>query len=149
MKKHLKYASYIVRHKWFVFVECCRLNIPWLGVTHDLSKLCLDEWLPYTNFFYGDRPSPTTDQAFDFAWLKHIHRNKHHWQWWVLKEDEGDIKCLPMPDRYRREMLADWRGAGKAQGFGDNTASWYQAHKNSMGLHPETRAWIEWELTHE
>lgn len=55
------------------------------------------------------------------------------------------LKVLPMPDCYRREMLADWRGAGRAQGTPDVRA-WYRANQHKMRLHPETRAWIENEL---
>ena len=56
--------------------------------------------------------------------------------------------ALPMPDRYRREMLADWLGAGRAYGNPD-TAGWYQDHKDGILLHPETRAWVERELFEE
>lgn len=86
--------GYVVRHKWFVFVACYRLGIPWRGLVHDLSKFLPSEWIPYTNFFYGPKPSPrdstgyykptdTGDKAFDFAWLLHQKRNRHHWQWWL------------------------------------------------------------------
>ena len=141
VKVHLKYARYVLRHKWFVFRAACKLGIPWLGIIHDWSKLMPSEWIPYARFFY--KPTDTGDAAFDFAWLLHQKRNKHHWQWWVLPEDEGGLKVLPMSDRYRREMLADWRGAGRAQGYGDNTCEWYEANKTKMQLHPDTREWIE------
>lgn len=157
--KHAKYLRYLLRHKWFVFVAACRLGIPWLGAIHDWSKFRPSEWRPYAEFFYGEgrnirsrrdatgyyKPTDTGDAAFDFAWLLHQKRNKHHWQWWVLPEDEGGLKVLPMPDRYRREMLADWRGAGAAQGTPD-AAKWYAANKDKMRLHPETRTWIEAQL---
>ena len=78
MKKHWAYAKYVIRHKWFVFLEACKLGIVWLGLTHDLSKFRLDEWIPYANYFYGKRhnvrdktgyykPTDTGDKAFDFA----------------------------------------------------------------------------------
>lgn len=153
---HIKYLWYIIRHKWFVFVEAAKLGIPWLGLVHDWSKLLPDEWFPYTRYFYGTWPSVQdlgpgdlqltrldVDLQFDLAWLKHIHRNRHHWQWWILREDDGGAKVLPMPDCYRREMLADWRGASRAQGYGDNTLEWYTKNKHKMQLHPETRSWIE------
>lgn len=54
-------------------------------------------------------------------------------------------KALPMPDRYRREMVADWRGAGRAYGNTD-TAGWYHRNKKGIILHPETREWVEREL---
>jgi hypothetical protein len=154
--RHWQYAKYLARHKWFVFVAGCRLGIPWLALMHDLSKFRPDEWMPYARFFYEPdgtkrtrrdstgfyKPTSTGDDAFDFAWLLHQKRNKHHWQWWVLPEDNGGVKVLPMPDRYRREMLADWRGAGLAQGTPD-TQRWYAVNQHKMNLHPETRAWIE------
>lgn len=158
MKAHLGYLSYVLRHKWFVFVECCKLGIPWLGIVHDLSKFRPDEWFPYVDAFYGDgdvrraaircdstgyyKPTDSGDPAFDFAWLLHQKRNRHHWQWWILPQDEDGLKVLPMPDRYRREMLADWIGAGMAQGKPD-TCAWYEKNSTKMQLHPDTRAWIE------
>jgi hypothetical protein len=155
MLKHFKYASYLFRHKWYVFIECCKAGIPWRGLVHDLSKFLPSEWIPYANHFYKPKqrdetgyykPCDTGDKAFDYAWLLHQKRNKHHWQWWVLPKGDGGVEILPMPDKYRKEMLADWRGAGRAQGYGDNTNEWYKANRNKMQLHPETRAWIEHQL---
>lgn len=159
---YLKYLKNLLRHKWFVFVECCRLGIPWLGIVHDLSKFLPSEWLPYARYFYGkwpteeeaDRQFPfgtvlTKEKVaaqFDVAWLHHQHRNKHHWQRWLLTLDsarsDGRLFPIAMPDRYRREMLADWRGAGRAYGNPD-TRVWYLANRDKMRLHPETRAWVE------
>lgn len=155
--KHWRYLSYVVRHKWYVFVEACRLGIPILGIIHDMSKFLPDEWFPYVDFFYGKqarkvrdetgyyKPTDTGHAAFDFAWMLHQKRNKHHWQWWLLPEDNGGTKVLPMPDKYCREMLADWRGAGRAQGKPD-TLAWYIKNKDKMRMHPDTRTWIESQL---
>lgn len=151
---YFKYFRYVLRHKWFVFLAACKLGVPWLGIIHDLSKFSPDEWIPYAKFFYGTnksrrdktgyyKPTDTGDKAFDFAWLLHQKRNKHHWQWWVLPEDNGGVKVLPMPERYMREMLADWSGAGRAQGHGDDVKPWYLANNHKMQLHPDTRAWLE------
>ena len=155
--KYIRYLNYVLRHKWYVFLECCKVGIIWQGIIHDLSKLQLSEFIPYTNYFYGDnndisrgrdktgyyKPYDTGNLAFDFAWLLHQKRNRHHWQWWILPKDEGGIKILDMPLKYRKEMLCDWRGAGRAQGFGDNTDKWYEKNKNKMLLHRDTRKWIE------
>lgn len=153
--KHLKYLSYVLRHKWYVFVECCKLGIPWRGIVHDLSKFSPTEWFPYVETFYGKKPSPrdTTGAydpskvggSFDLAWLHHQHHNPHHWQWWVLRGDSDAQKILPMPVTYAKEMLADWRGAGRAQGKPD-TKAWYLANKDKMQLHLDTRRWIEEQL---
>lgn len=145
MMKHLKYASYLFRHKWYVLVECFRVGLYWRGLVHDLSKFLPSEWIPYANYFYGEH-SPEVEEAFDIAWLKHQKRNDHHWQAWILREDDGGTKIFPMPPKVRAEMLCDWRGAGRAMGKPGDTANWYQANKDKMQLHPETRTWIEQEL---
>jgi hypothetical protein len=147
MRPHYQYLCYVIRHKWFVFLAACKLGIPILGLVHDWSKFRPSEWSAYVHFFYGDRTKPyrrnqTGQAAFDLAWLYHQKRNKHHWQWWVMPEDDGDTKILPMGDRFRREMVADWRGAGKALGKPD-TKAWYVANRDNMQLHPITRKWID------
>ena len=163
---YAKYLWYVVRHKWFVFLECVKLGVPWLGIVHDLSKLLPGEFAPYAKHFYGPdshhkdgshapkgiktgrdktgyyKAGDTGDLEFDFAWLLHQKRNRHHWQWWILPEDDGGTKVFDIPDRYRKEMLADWRGAGRAQGT-PNTQAWYLKNRDKMRMHPETREWIE------
>lgn len=124
-----------------------------LGVLHDWSKFLPSEFFPYANFdFYTKRdetgyykPTDTGDDAFDFAWLLHQKRNKHHWQWWILPEDNGGLKILDMPLKYRKEMLCDWKGAGRAYRTPD-TKRWWEANNHKMQLHPNTREWIVREL---
>lgn len=158
MTMYWKYLVYVIRHKWFVFLASCRLGVWWLGVVHDWSKLRLGEFIPYARHFYGPKrkewrdstgyykPTQTGDLAFDFAWLLHQKRNKHHWQYWICPQDDGGFQVFEIPERYRREMLADWIGAGLAQGKPD-TGAWYAKNKGKMILGPETRAWIEQRIT--
>lgn len=88
--------------------------------------------------------------AFNAAWLAHQHRNPHHWQHWVLREDSGATFALPMPQKYRVEMLCDWQGAGRAihgrydanDPYGE-TRKWYKDNVSKMVLHADTRAWVE------
>lgn len=143
MKSHLKYLSYGLRHKWCVFVECWKAHIPWRGICHDNSKFRLDEWFPYVNYFYGNR---SNTEAFNRAWLLHQRRNPHHWQWWILTGDEFEATPLPMEPQYRLEMLCDWRGSGRAQGYGDNTVAWYLKNRDKIILHHDTRTWVEAQL---
>lgn len=161
MRRYLAYLWYVMKHKWYVFLGCCDIGIVWRGLTHDLSKLFPDEFVPYARHFYRAdgtkrpkkrdetgyyKPTDTGDAAFDFAWLLHQKRNDHHWQWWVLAEDEGGLKVLAMSDGARREMLADWRGAGRAQGKPD-VLGWYTENRGKMQLAEETRAWVEYVLS--
>ena len=151
MTKHLKYLWYVLRHKWFVLQEGLKLHTPlYLLIIHDWQKFTPTEWNPYVLTFYGGwkygaRPRWLVS-AFDSAWLHHIHLGPHHWQYWVLQNDDGSTKAIEMPDKYRREMLADWRGAGRAIFGDDNTREWYLENKNRMVFHPKTREWIEHQL---
>jgi len=155
--RYIAYLGYVLRHKKHVFQAARELGIPLRGLLHDISKFRPSEILPYARYFYEPDGSPRTrrdetgyykaaetgDKAFDTAWMHHQHRNPHHWQYWVLPLDDGGIKALPMPVEYVREMVADWRGAGIAQGHGDDVLPWYQAHKHLMTLHPITRMMVE------
>ena len=79
-------------------------------VLHDISKYGTDEYGPYDAYFYGEADI----DAFNRAWLHHIHWNPHHWQHWLLMNDDGKYrdpdKVIPleMPKVYALEMVADW-----------------------------------------
>ncbi len=167
MRKNLRYLRYLFWHKLYVFVECLKMGLLWQGLTHDLSKFRPSEWGPYLEYFYGDkylsrenivqvggphlvecyrilgcRFKEDVEADYDWAWLLHQHRNPHHWQFYILREDLGWERVLPMPDRYRKEMLADWKGAGRALGKPD-TRAWYLKNRCHIRLYPDTQAWIE------
>jgi len=148
MRGHWRNLRYLARHKWYVFLECLKLRVPlWIAVLHDWDKFLPDVWLPYARF----HSAPDVDtrsrraHAFKQAKMTHMHRNKHHWQFWVYIGDCGEIECLPIPDVFRREMLADWRGAGKSMNQPD-LLGWYTSCRDTMLFHPETRSWIEQQL---
>lgn len=160
MRAHIKYLSYVLRHKWFVFQEGRKLGVPlWQLIAHDWHKFLPCEWFPYVDWFYGgpfpsrhELPSEwreraktkeSAQEAFDRAWLHHIHMGRHHPQHWILRQDDGEVKCLQMPWNYRLEMLADWSGAGRAQGKVNDTVEWYLENGHRYPMHPETRALVE------
>jgi hypothetical protein len=152
VKKYLKYFKYVFRHKYFVMVECFKYGLYWQGIIHDWSKFLPDEFVAYANYFYKgdnrkDRFYTPADGSteFNYAWLRHQHRNPHHWQHWLLQEDDGGKFALMMPTRYMLEMICDWKGAGKASGFSDAEA-WYQRNKDKMVLHECTRYMVEIQL---
>ena len=145
---YLKYIAYIIKHKYYVMLECIKLGIPLRGVLHDLHKFLPSEFIPYAKYYYGNANKyKILEEQMDVAWLKHQNRAKHHWQYWCLiEEDTASIKALPMPDKYRKEMLADWIGAGKATNSKLTTKEWYYANRDYMTLHPATKYWIEQQL---
>lgn len=144
-KRYAKSLQYIFRHKWYVFLECLKLSVPiWIAIVHDWDKLLPGYWIPAARTMRA--PDGTRwyqpNIAFKRAILYHRNRNKHHWQYWVAIGDDGNTVCLSIPDVYRREMLADWRGTGRALGFPD-TAAWYASNYDNIQLHPETRQFID------
>lgn len=194
MIEHLKYLWYVLKHKWLVFVECCRLGIPWRGITHDLSKFSPREWRAYVRQQkLGFHPDDWTDE-FAAAINAHHKANSHHPEYWILSSrftgpwrivdatqfggglgldrrgrtllevpaevsvcrnvsdllldlcNLANSRVLPMPDHDRREMLADWIGAGKAQGMAVGVDEWYVQNSTRIILHPETREWVEEQL---
>ncbi len=147
------YLTYLLRHKWYVLLKCFRHGIWWRGLTHDLSKFLPNEFFPYMRHFYGkkrhadegegySKPEDTRDPAFERAWFSHQKRNQHHWQWWVCITSKGRHVPIPMSRAARLEMVCDWWGAGMAQGYPD-IMDWYEKHKKTMLLHPETREWVK------
>ena len=163
---HWRYLSYVVRHKWFVFVAGLRTGAPlWRLLIHDWSKFLPSEWRAYATYFYASKPfadfgdarhwpgalGPADverimrerQDAFDVAWLKHQHRNPHHWQHWLLQEDDGDGKLVRMPDHFVREMVADWMGAGRAITGKWDVREWYAKNRTTIELHPDSRQLAE------
>lgn len=143
MNPYLKYLAYVIKHKRFVFQEGRKLGLSrWQLFKHDLHKLRGDEFIPYAEYFNADG----SREAFNRAWLLHQRRSSHHWQAHVLLLDDGGFQALEMPPKDRLEMIADWRGAGRAiYGF-DDTAGWYRKNMRNMLLHPATRLAVEAEL---
>jgi hypothetical protein len=157
---HRKYGRYVARHKWFVFRECLRLGVPLhQAVLHDWSKLLPSEWLPYVRKFYGgpylprdeggEVPAPGTrsledvNRDFDRAWNRHQKRQPHHWQYHLLVRDTGEIVALPIPERFVREMVADWASAGLAITGTLDVAGWYARNRTKIVLENGTRRRVE------
>ena len=55
-----KYTWYIIRHKWYVFIECCKLGIIWRGIWHDWHKFLPGEFFPYAIHFNGNEEEKIT-----------------------------------------------------------------------------------------
>lgn len=105
---------------------------------HDESKYCDEEYYAYCDYFYGEK-TPEVEEAFDLAWLHHQHENPHHWQHWLLREDDGDMKALKMPLPYILEMVCDhWAFSWKENNLYE-IFNWYDANKSKMLLHETTK----------
>lgn len=158
-----EYDSYIETHKSNVQrgYNWLQTNLPKLFtkypvdnnsniLTHDQSKSEADEYEAYDAYFYGEK-TPAVEEAFRRAWLLHIHRNPHHWQYWVLINDdpgEGEV-YLEMPHNYIFEMICDWWAFSWQKGNLSEIFSWYEEHSAYIKLAPKTKEIVEdilWEI---
>lgn len=152
MKAHWEYFKRVIRHKYYVYLACRMMGLSvWTGLIHDLSKFSRREWGPYVRQLYNPDGSlkqgirdktgaynPALQSSeFQLAWINH-QRNPHHWQAWVSLGDKGYLSPVPMPERYVREMVADWIGAAWAYPGKATPVRWYEKSKDKMILHPHT-----------
>ena len=155
-----EYDLYLQEHKENVFkgLEWIHENLPELlngcnygeleqqiRYDHDASKSEPDEYNAYDRYFYGGNRSYQVVLEFNHAWLKHIHRNPHHWQYWILHNDnpgEGMV-ILDMSYRYIIEMICDWWAFSWAEDNLSEIFKWYDDHKDYMKLSDKTRKIVE------
>ncbi len=117
-------------HKYNVAIECIKMGLYWHAITHDISKLLPSEFFAYTERFHGDGKNR---RELDQAWVFHKNRNRHHWDYWV----KGGGTPIPMPEKYVKQLIADWRGMEKQKSF-DSAIVYYAKTKHNMVLHKET-----------
>lgn len=152
-----RYFVGVWRHKWFVLLACHQLGVSLpQALLHDLQKFFPVEFFPYVRQFYNrdgskrqvrDATDPNA-QSLDFqrAWLHH-QRLPHHWQAWISIGGNGVLSALPIPEKYAREMVADWAGAGRSYSNETDPRAWYMANRDKMVLHPDTRVLIDTLMT--
>jgi hypothetical protein len=155
----LEYAKYLDEH-----IENVKRGYDWLGFNlpeilepiefndgcrivyrHDLSKLSPEEYEQYDNYFYGKEKTEEVKTAFNHAWLHHIHNNPHHWQHWVLINDDpnlGEI-ILDMPYDAIVEMICDWWAFSWKRGDLMEIFKWYDERKAYIKLSDKTRKTVE------
>ena len=148
MMKYFKHFKTIIKHKYYVLIECCKLKIPLQGLTHDLSKFLPSEFLQSAKYWTGTGSPVAAERdaiGYSYAWRFHKGRNRHHWQWYVDCDGWDDcvkLNAAPMPLKYIKEMYADMVGAAKAYGRG-SAKEYYLKHMKEWVLHPETKEVFE------
>ena len=153
-----KYDEYIIEHKsnvtkaydWLcknlpeIFPdEAVKSMVEWQCTNaHDQSKYDKEEYDAYDKYFYGTK-TKEVEKEFNYAWLHHIHQNLHHWQHWVLVNDDEGTYALEMPKEFVYEMICDWWSFSHKTGNLYEIFDWYKAHSKKMILHENTRKLVE------
>jgi hypothetical protein len=139
---YVKYFTYLFKHKWYVFIACCRMGIIWRGIKHDWSKFLPSEFVHYANWYYRVNQSKDCVEyrrKYQMALLKHFNRNDHHWEYWMLPISNKNCTVFKMPTPAIKEMVADWIGASKAKKTGVSARIWYLQRKNNICLAPSSK----------
>lgn len=126
------------------------LEIALVNFDHDESKYSVEEYDAYDKYFYGGNRSYKVVQEFNYAWLHHIHNNPHHWQYWVLLEDDPEsglpYKALEIPVHVIFEMIADWWSfSWKSENLFE-IFNWYADHRSKQIINPKSREIVEYIL---
>ena len=154
-----QYDNYLTEHKENVAkgFRWLQENIPeviedgfeWqICFNHDVSKIDPEEYDAYDAYFYGNNRSYSVVQNFNKAWLRHIHNNPHHWQHWILINDEPKegMVVIDMPYIYVVEMICDWWSFSWKKGDLNEIFGWYEDRKDYMKLSANTRRSVEYIL---
>ena len=111
IKEHFQTITY---HRRLVRQSCFRVGLYWQGLTHDLSKYSLTEFLVGAKYFQGDcspNNAEKEEKGYSSSWLHHKGRNKHHFEYWIdysMPGSKGPLLIgMKMPLRYVVEMFMD------------------------------------------
>ena len=155
----VQYDNYLTEHKenvakgfrWLQenIPEVIKDDFKWqICFNHDVSKTDPEEYDAYDAYFYGNNRSYSAVQNFKKAWLRHIHNNPHHWQHWILINDEPKegMVVIDMPYIYVVEMICDWWSFSWKKGDLNEIFGWYEDRKDYMKLSANTRRSVEYIL---
>lgn len=147
MGKYREHLKDFLRHKRLVIKYGRRLGVGWWQLlTHDFSKLSPHEWFAYTDFLFGGAVTLSVEEAFKRACNHHYHSNPHHWNYWLMIKPSALVNLvepLEIPEKYLREMWADWLAASHRKAGMVPIHHWWNVNKESVRLHPISRAKTE------
>ncbi len=154
LSRYLYLASYLIRHKYYVFIECWKKGLYWRGIVHDLDKFSPSKFTTYAkstggNLNYGLTKTGFSDIDFGSdpeyynAVMRHRRGESHHWESWIFLDKNSNAFIMPMDNDSIVEMIIDWKCASKARRKKEPFGDWYWLNKEKILLHEETRARVE------
>lgn len=117
LSKFIGHFKTVHHHRKLVRQMCFKCGMYYQGLVHDLSKYSLEEFLIQVKYFEGFRSPITHEKALtghSKAWLHHKGRNKHHWEYWIDRQNKNEqLYVFPMPYKYMLESVIDRISASK------------------------------------
>ncbi len=138
-------------HRRLVRKYCFKLGLYRQGLMHDLSKYSPSEFIPGVKYYQDGHRSPNNaqreDEGVSKAWLHHKGRNKHHFEYWIDYDVDGNSTVLvgmKMPVKYVAEMFCDRVAASriynKEKYKDSDPLDYYVKGLGHYIMHPETDA---------
>ena len=149
IKRFFGHLKTVLTHKRWVFYYASRLGYTWRGIVHDLSKFSPTEFFESVKYWTGKR-SPILvakeKAGISYAWLHHRGRNRHHYEYWIDKLDQGGVPHK-IPFEYVVEMICDWLAACRTYTkSGDNIFAkeyeWWEKNADKAKIHNDTKHFI-------
>ena len=153
MKNYLKqfcgHLKTVLVHKWWVLYYANGLGITWQGLIHDLSKFSPTEFSESVRYWTGKR-SPIVvakeKTGISYAWLHHKGRNRHHYEYWIDKLDQGGVPHK-IPFKYVLEMICDGCAAcrtysGDGKDIFIREYEWWKERIDRVNIHEQTKKLI-------
>lgn len=135
MKKFFKHLHMVNKHRFMVFIHCCKCGFFWRGLVHDLSKYSIVEFWEGVKYYNG-KHSPIVgcrqDLGYSRAWLHHKGKNKHHIEYWY--DEELEVQPV-MPFKYAVECVCDKLAASKCYNGKDYSQDKLLSH------------WLKWNVS--
>lgn len=154
-----EYFKYVMEHKKNVYLECMdrrkylldKINSKYCpetekkgckkirrmllihAFTHDLSKFNPIEFIPYANYFYGDKEK--YKEKFLKATNHHYKHNKHHPEFWNGKS---------IDNKYLEQFIIDLKAMSKK--FGGTAQEYYLKNYYKWNFERHTRFRLELKL---
>jgi hypothetical protein len=144
IQKFREYLDYIEEHydnvqkAWELIKDKCKdfkvIHDDWCFAlidqevkNHDDSKLSVEEFQAYRQWFFPCSYEQSNKDIFDKAWEHHKKHNEHHWQNWTIIQNNK-----PYQEIYLVMNLIDWIAMGFK--FGDTAKDYYKKNKNKIDI---------------
>ena len=115
MIRFFKHLHKVNKHRFKVFILCCKAGYPIRGLLHDLSKYNPIEFFEGVKYYTDGKKSPIMNakkaNGYSKAWLHHKGRNKHHSEYWYDYTAPNSTPLIPF--KYCVEMVCDRIAAAK------------------------------------
>lgn len=147
------YFDYITNHRKNIKLAfkkygrelCHSLNLQYKKLEdiidkHDLSKFSNEEYEYYRQYYYPNKNEIPNENVLNIGWLHHQNVNKHHPEYWILRDD-NQTTILDMDNYSIAEMLLDWEAISIARN--SSTYKWYYTEGKYKQYSDNTKNKIE------